>query len=75
MRESPSRTTYLVLSLQAVDFPLPGPVVIACENKAALPLCKDPKEGQRSKHIDIVHHLARDPVMSGELAFVYCQSD
>jgi hypothetical protein len=40
-------------------FPLVGPVTIACDSKAALPLCKDDKEGQRVKNIDIIHHSAR----------------
>lgn len=58
-----------------VSFPLPGLVVIACDNKAALSLHKDPKEGQRSIHIGSVHPFAMDCVVSGELAFVHCKSD
>jgi hypothetical protein len=57
------------------DFPLGGPVVIWCDNKAALLLCKERKEGQRVKHIDVIHHFARDHVASWELSFVYCKSD
>jgi hypothetical protein len=34
-----------------------GPVAIGCDDDAALSLCKDRKEGQRAKHIDIIHHL------------------
>jgi hypothetical protein len=49
-------------------------VVVRCDNKAALSLCKDRKEGQSVKHIDIIHHFARDHVASGELSFVYCKS-
>jgi hypothetical protein len=48
------------LALLPSDFPLGGPVVIRRENKATLPLCKDREEGQRMKHIDVVHHFARD---------------
>jgi hypothetical protein len=55
------------------DFPLSGPMSVACDNKAALALCKNCKEGQRSKHIDVIHHFARDHVMTGELDFVYCK--
>jgi hypothetical protein len=50
-------------------------VIIRCDNKAALSLCKDRKEGQRVKHIDVIHHFARDHVASGELSFVYCKSE
>jgi hypothetical protein len=63
------------MGLLSSDFPLKGPVVIACDNKAAISLCKDRKEGQRVKHIDIIHHFARDHVASGELQFVYCKSE
>jgi hypothetical protein len=45
-----------------------------CDNKAALSLCKDRKEGQRVKHIDVIHHFARDHVARGELSFVYWKS-
>jgi hypothetical protein len=51
------------------------PIVIGCDNKAALLLCRDCKEGQLSKHIDVVHHFARDRVMTGELEFAYCKSE
>jgi hypothetical protein len=47
-------------------------VVIECDNTAAISLCKDHKEGQRVKHIDIIHNFAGDHVASGELSFVYC---
>jgi hypothetical protein len=57
------------------DFRLPGPISVACDNTASLALCKNCKEGQRSKHIDVMHHFARDHVMTGELDFVYCKSE
>jgi hypothetical protein len=63
------------LVYMSLDFPLPGPVVVACDNKAELWLCQDQKEGQRSKHIDIVHHFARDRDVSGALKFVYRKSE
>ena len=56
------------------DFPIAGPLTILCDNKAALTLCNERKEGQRVKHIDIIHHFARDHVQSGELRFAYCRS-
>jgi hypothetical protein len=63
------------MGLLSPDFPLKGPVDIACDNKAAISFCKDRKEGQRVKHIDDIHHFARDHVASGELSFVYCKSE
>jgi hypothetical protein len=32
-------------ALLSVDFPLVGPVMVGCDNKAAFSLCKDRKEG------------------------------
>jgi hypothetical protein len=63
------------LAPMSSDFPLTGPVVIRCDNKAALSLCRDRKEGQLSKHIDVIHHVARDRVATGEIKFVYCKSE
>jgi hypothetical protein len=59
--------------LPSSDFPLGGPVVVRWNKKAALSLCKDHKEGQRMKHMDLIHHFARDQVAIGELSFVYCK--
>jgi hypothetical protein len=58
------------LAFLSSDFPIEGPLVVSCDNKAALTLCNERKEGQRAKHIDIIHHFTRDHVASGELKFV-----
>jgi hypothetical protein len=54
---------------------LEGAFHVFCDNKAALSSCKDRKETKRVKHIDIMHHFARDHVASGELMFLYCKSE
>ena len=51
-----------------------GALQIRGDNQAALTLCGDRKEGQRIKHIDIIHHFVRERVESGEIAFTYCRS-
>jgi hypothetical protein len=53
------------LALFFADFLLVWPVIIGCNNKAALLVCNDPKKGQRVKHIHIIRHFARDHVASG----------
>jgi Reverse transcriptase (RNA-dependent DNA polymerase) len=53
----------------------PGPIRLSCDNQAALSLLKDPIGHSRTKHIDIMHHFARERVMRKELAFVYCSSE
>jgi hypothetical protein len=63
------------LSMLRSDLPLTGPLTVRCNNQAASSLCKDCKEGQRMKHVDIIHHFARDLVVSEELQFVYCRTE
>jgi hypothetical protein len=62
------------MALLLSDFLLGGRVMTRCDNKAALSLCKDRKEEQRVKHVDVVQHFAHDHVASGELSFVHCKS-
>jgi hypothetical protein len=45
-----------------------------CDNQAALKLIKHPIASLRSKHIDVMHHLARERVARGETAFTYCHT-
>ena len=49
--------------------------MVHCDDKAAITLCEEHKENKRAKHIDIVHHVARERVASGEVEFVHCRSD
>jgi hypothetical protein len=55
------------MALLPTDFLLSGPVTIRCDSKAALSLCKDCKEGQQVRHIDVIHHFAHDRVASWEM--------
>lgn len=46
------------------------PVVIQCDNEAALCLLHNPMNTKHSKHIDVIHHFVRERVLLGELDFV-----
>jgi hypothetical protein len=60
------------VALLSRDFPLNETVGIGCDDKAALPLCKDRKQGQPLDHIDVICYFARDHLASGEMVFEYC---
>jgi hypothetical protein len=57
------------------DFPVRGPVTILCDDRAAVSLCEDCKQGRRVKHIDVIHHFAQVRVDSCEIPFFYCRSE
>lgn len=56
------------------DDPFSGPVTIYTDSETALALVRNPMTTQRSKHIDVVHHFARERVATGQLVFAYVRS-
>ena len=48
-----------------------GVVTIMADNQAAINILKNPISSLRSKHIDVVHHFARERVMRKEIEFKY----
>ncbi|KAJ9512745.1 hypothetical protein QJQ45_019038 [Haematococcus lacustris] len=49
-----------------------GPVPIRCDSLGAVALLKNPVESQRSKHIAVMHHMARERVWRDKVLFTYC---
>lgn len=50
-------------------------VLIYGDNQGALKLLKHPIASNRSKHIDVIYHFARERVARKEVAFQYCDTN
>jgi hypothetical protein len=73
---SAGKERIVVVSKVGVDlgFDL-GHVQIYYDNQGAIQLLKHPIASQRSKHIDVIHHFARERVARKEVNFVFCRTE
>jgi hypothetical protein len=46
-------------------------VNIFADNQSAIKILRNPISSLRSKHIDVIHHFARERVMRNEVTFTY----
>ena len=60
----------------SADFGLTiGTIGIGSDNQGAIKLLRNPVSSMRSKHIDIVHHFARERVARGEVIYHYVNTN
>ena len=52
-----------------------GAIKIYSDNQGAIKLLKHPIASIKSKHIDVIHHFARERVSRKEVVFEYCSTD
>ncbi|CDW60917.1 hypothetical protein TTRE_0000932101 [Trichuris trichiura] len=51
------------------------PVVMLCDSQAAIKFASNRNEKTRTRHIDIVYHVARDAVQSRTVSIAYVHSN
>ena len=54
-----------------LGLPHSGPINVKTDNQASLTLLKNAITSPKSKHIDVIYHLAREKVSRGEVQFSY----
>jgi len=52
-----------------------GAIAIGSDNQGAIKLLRNPVTSMRSKHIDVVHHFARERVSRGEVNYHYVNTN
>ena len=52
-----------------------GQIIIMADNQSAIKLLRNPIASVRSKHIDVIHHFARERVLRKEVAFQYISTE
>jgi len=66
---------WLISFLKELDFNLPLPIPIYCDNKSATDLAHNPVHHDRTKHIDISYHRIREFILDGTITVTHIPTD
>lgn len=77
LSEAIRESTYIKRLLRFIrcDKYIKNPMIVNCDNQSAILMCKNPVFHNRSKHIDIRFHYAREQVEAGNIEVRYINSD
>jgi len=77
LSEAIRESTYIKRLLRFIrcDKYVKNPTIVNCDNQSAILMCKNPVFHNRSKHVDIRFHCAREQVEAGNIEVKYISSD
>lgn len=75
LAEGCQEATWLRSLLREMNYSQRGPTTLYCDNQGSIQLAKNPGTHQRTKHIDIRHHLIREKIESGEIKVTYIETN
>ena len=74
LAEGCREATWLRSLLKEMNYSQQGPTILHCDNQGSIQLAKNPGTHQRTKHIDIKHHLIREKIESEEVRVIYVET-
>ena len=66
--------TWLLYLLRDLHIPRERPVLLYCDNQAAIHISADPVFHERSKHIEVDCHIVKNKVLDGTIKMFYVSS-
>jgi hypothetical protein len=74
MSNTTSELTWLQHFLQEITFAAPIPILLFCDNQAAIHIASNSVFHERTKHIEVNCHFARDKILSEDIFTPFMKS-